>query len=66
MKKILVNLYNWDQKGSGCVVVMISEQTDCHWTYHGNEPFTFIPDTQEQYDEVIELLNEFQMSYTEK
>lgn len=32
MKKILVNLYNWNQKGSAGVVVMISEQTACHWT----------------------------------
>ncbi len=66
MKKIIVDLYKWKDKGAAGLVCMISEETDCHWTYHGNEPFTFVPETEEQLVQVKSLLDEFQVEYSEK
>jgi len=55
-----------EREGAACVVCMISEDTDCHWTYHSSEPFTFVPDTEEQHSQVISLLEDFGLEYTEK
>jgi len=59
--RVKADLYNWKFKGGLDVVLMICDETKCDYTFGVHEPFTFKPESQEQRDKVIELLNEFEI-----
>lgn len=62
--EIAVNLYKWKMKGSLTVCVMITQETEC--PYNPGEwmgPFYFRPETKEQAQAVLELLDLFELNY---
>lgn len=61
---IRVDLYNYKDSGSLTLCVMIQQETGCQadpgvW----GGPYIFHPDTQDEYDNVKELLDLFEFNY---
>lgn len=62
IKTVDVNLYQWHQKGSLDMCIMIAHETDC--PYDGgvwNGPFHFHPESEQQRAAVLDLVTHFEL-----
>jgi hypothetical protein len=63
--RLRVNLYDWPEKGSLAVCLMIADETSCqHTVGDAKTPFIFTPEDHKQYHAVRGLLRDFDIGYT--